>query len=144
MNIIIEFATFYFMFWWTMSILYKGNFIQNALERLGNWFNEKQTRSIFLMGFTLVIQLFGVFLLTKIDVFGLIPIVISIVLTIMVIISERIGNILLGISECNFCLENHVATIIAISYSCYTTDVKYLIWGFLCASINSWIRTFIK
>lgn len=53
-----------------------------------------------------------------------------------------ISDFFLTLSECRFCIENHVATMGAISFSFYCLDFKYLIWGFLCASINSWIRTF--
>lgn len=98
MNIIIEFATFYLMFWWVMSILYKDNLAVNNIEKLGNWIGHK---TIF-------------------------------------------GKFFLGVSECNFCLENHIASIMAVCYSYYLFDYHYLIWGILCASINSWIRTFTE
>ena len=55
-----------------------------------------------------------------------------------------VSNFILDLGECRFCIESHVATIGAISYSYYWLDYKYLIWGFLCASINSWIRTFME
>jgi hypothetical protein len=54
-----------------------------------------------------------------------------------------LSNFFLGVSECNFCLENHTATILAIGYYSYCLDYRVLIWGFLCASINSWLRTFL-
>ena len=56
-TLIIEFATFYLLFWWVMSILYKDNFIFNKLESLGHWFNEKPIRATILMADFLIIQL---------------------------------------------------------------------------------------
>ena len=67
---------------------------------------------------------------------------------------ENIGNwfkqksllseFFLGASECSFCLENHTATIGAVLYYSYCLDYRVLIWGFLCASINAWLREFFK
>lgn len=97
--IIIEFITFYLLFWWVMSILYTTTFrIQARIEKIGHYFKAK----------------------------------------------SFVSNFILDLSECLFCIENHIATIGAISYSYYCLDYKYLIWGLLCASINSWIRTFLK
>jgi len=50
---------------------------------------------------------------------------------------------LLGVSECEFCMENHTATIGAIAYSCYHWDINYLYWGFLCASISSLSKKYL-
>jgi hypothetical protein len=55
-----------------------------------------------------------------------------------------LSNFFLGVSECSFCLENHTATIGAVLYYSYCLDYRVLIWGFLCASINSWLRTFVE
>lgn len=55
-----------------------------------------------------------------------------------------IGKFFDSLSQCKFCIENHTATTLAIGYAYYCQDIKILIWGFLCASINSWIRTFLK
>lgn len=94
MNIIIEFCTFYLMFWWLMCIITKDNFAYNKLESFGNWIGHKTI----------------------------------------------LGKFFLGVSECNFCLENHVATILSIVYSYYLYDYHCLIWGFMCASLSSILR----
>ena len=95
---IIEFATFYFMFWWVMSILYKDNLIHRKLEQLGISIghNTKQ------------------------------------------------GSFICSLGECKFCIESHTATILAIGYYSYCLDYRCLIWGFICSSINSWFRTFLR
>ena len=53
-----------------------------------------------------------------------------------------LSNFFLDLSECKFCIENHTATIGAVLYYSYWLDYKVLIWGFICASINSWLREF--
>ena len=93
-TIIIEFSTFYLLFWWVMCILYKDNFLVNELENVGNWFKK----------------------------------------------DSILGNFFLDVSECQFCIENHIATIGAVFYSAYTLDYKYLFWGFLCASLSSILK----
>ena len=55
-----------------------------------------------------------------------------------------VGGFVCSLGECKFCIESHTATLIAIGYYLYTGDIKVLIWGFLCASINSWLRTFLR
>ena len=64
--------------------------------------------------------------------------------------NSLLSNLFLGVSECKFCLENHVASLMAVGYffylynPSYPIDYYYLIWGFMCASINSWLREFFK
>ena len=94
MSTIIEFFTFYLMFWWVMSILYKDNLAPNKLEKIGIWIGHRNI----------------------------------------------LGRFFIGVSECNFCLENHVACIMAACYSYYLWDYHYLIWGMLCASLSSILR----
>jgi hypothetical protein len=55
-----------------------------------------------------------------------------------------LNNFFLDLSECNFCIESHTATVGAVLYFSYCLDYRVLIWGFLCASINSWMRTFME
>lgn len=55
-----------------------------------------------------------------------------------------VGGLVCSLSTCKFCIESHTATLLAISYYLYTEDLNVLIWGFLCASINSWLRTFLQ
>ena len=63
---------------------------------------------------------------------------------------RMVGKFFIGVSTCDFCLENHTASIMAIGYFCYLynpsypIDYHYLIWGMLCVSINSWIRSYLK
>jgi hypothetical protein len=59
-------------------------------------------------------------------------------------IAANIGKIIHKMGRCEFCMESHAATLGAIGYSCYWLDPNYLYWGFLCASINGWLRTFIN
>ena len=55
-----------------------------------------------------------------------------------------VGGLITSLSQCKFCIENHTSTIMAISYYCYCQDIKVLIWGILCTSINYWLREFMK
>jgi hypothetical protein len=99
MNLLIEFATFYGLFWWVMCVLYKDNKIQSLLNNVGIWLQTKTPIGL-------------------------------------------IGRIVQGVGLCKFCIESHTATLGAIGYSCYWLEPHYLIWGFLCASINGFIREF--
>ena len=55
-----------------------------------------------------------------------------------------VGGLITSLSQCKFCIENHTSTILAISYYLYCQDIKVLIWGILCTSINYWLREFFK
>jgi hypothetical protein len=55
----------------------------------------------------------------------------------------ELGKMLQKLGLCQFCMESHTATLLAIGYSCYWSDPNYLYWGFMCAAINGWLRTFI-
>jgi len=54
----------------------------------------------------------------------------------------KLGGFFDSLSQCKFCIENHTSTIMAISYYFYCQDIKVLIWGVLCTSINFWLREF--
>lgn len=93
-----EFIIFYLVFWWVMSILYKGNQAAKFLEDNGNKLKQH----------------------------------------------SFLNKWVLGIGRCNFCLENYISSFLIIGYCYYLQDISFWYWGILCASINSWLRTFFK
>jgi hypothetical protein len=58
--------------------------------------------------------------------------------------NTKLGGLIDSLSQCKFCIENHTSTILASSYYFYCGDIKVLIFGILCTSINYWLREFIK
>ena len=58
--------------------------------------------------------------------------------------NTKLGGFFDSLSQCKFCIENHTSTIMAICYYCYCQDIRVLIWGVLCTSINYWLREFFK
>ena len=58
--------------------------------------------------------------------------------------NTSVGGFIDSLSQCKFCIENHTSTLMAVSYAYYCQDIKIVIWGFICTSINSWLREFFK
>lgn len=138
-----DFIIFYLVFWWVMGILYKDNKIHNRLEELGNYLahQSKDTWQPKLAAIMFLLISGASLYLVSNNIYLLIPFA---MMVLWVLFFREIGKLILGFSQCKFCLENHVSTILAVSYYCYCEDIRVLLWGILCTSINYWLREFMR
>lgn len=137
------FIVFYFMFWWVISIITKDNLIQNTLEGLGQWiaYKRENNTDFFLFFFGTVLA--SLVYYASRNFYFMIPFM-PVLFLVVVFRIKKIGLLFINLSGCMFCIENHTATLMAIGYAYYCQDIRIAAWGFLCASINSWLSTFLK
>jgi len=119
-----------------MCILYKDNFLPNAIDELGqSLISDEVPRWVYVFLFACVI---GIPCALLFDAWQMYYQAAFIFLFLIVVLFRiKLGPLIQELGECKFCINFWSSSIIAIAITLYTWNPNYIFWGLYASSIKS-------